>query len=438
MRMHRWMIGLLAPAALALSVAACDLDSVLDVPDPDVVSVPVVQNPENLPAVKAGAIREFARAYGGTQNAEGGQILYSGLFADEYYHSGSFTTRQEVDARDIQETNAGNGTAFFWLQRARNHAALAERMYAGSEQAESQDHAEMLGLEGFTYVLFGENYCSGVPFSTLPIEGETEFGDPLSRAQMFELAIDQFDAALAMVSSGTVADMARVGKARAQLNLGQYGAAASTVSAIPTDFARDVAYSQSVQDAWNAVWNLVNAEKRWSAASSEGTNGLPFGADARTEIAFTGPGFRATVDHYEQLRYDEQGDDIPLATGIEARLIEAEDALNNGPRADFFSIHNALRTAAGLPVITDTGQTFDELVDLHFAERAYWLWQTSHRLGDLRRLVLQYDRTPQSVYPITATVQGETMGNHLTLRVPFDERANPSYDHTACDPTQAG
>ncbi|MFO7893472.1 MAG: hypothetical protein R6U63_07060 [Longimicrobiales bacterium] len=430
-------VWLLAPA-LALAVAACDVDSLLDVPDPDVVSVPVVQDPENLSAVKAGAIREFARAVGGVQNNEGGQILYSGLFADEYYHSGSFTTRQEVDARDIAETNAGNGTAFFWLQRARNHAALAAQMFAESDEAGSADHADVLGLEGFTYVLFGENYCSGVPFSTLPIAGETEYGEPLSRTEMFNRAIDQFDAALGMVSSGTEADMARIGKARALLNLGQYGQAAALVSSIPTSFGRDVAYSESVQAAWNAVWNLVNAEKRWSAAASEGTNGLPFGTDARTTIAFTGPGFRATVDHYEQLRYDTQGDDVPLATGTEARLIEAEDALNNGPRADFFSIHNGLRTAAGLPTLTDTGQTFDELVDLHFEERAYWLWQTSHRLGDLRRLVLQYDRSPADVYPVGATVQGETRGNQLTLRVPFDERTNPSYDASACDPTQPG
>jgi hypothetical protein len=435
--MHKWMIGLLAPA-LALSVAACDVESVLSVPDPDVVAVPVVENPENLPAVKAGAIREFARAYGGTQNNDGGQVLYSGLFADEYYHSGSFTTRQEVDARDIQETNAANENAFFWLQRARNHARLAAGMFADSDEAGSEDHAEVLGLEGFTYVLFGENYCSGVPFSTLPIEGETEYGAPQSRTQMFERAITQFDAALGMVTTGTVADMARIGKARAQLNLGQYAQAANTVSAISTGFARDVAYSQSVQDAWNAVWNLVNAEKRWSAAFSEGTNGLPFGADSRTDLAFTGPGFRATVDHYEQLRYTNQGDDIPLATGIEARLIEAEDALNNGPRADFFSIHNALRTAAGLPALTDTGQTFDELVDIHFEERAYWLWQTAHRLGDLRRLVLQYGRSAADVYPVGPTVQGEARGNQLTLRVPFDERANESYDPSACDPTQAG
>jgi predicted small lipoprotein YifL len=432
--MRNWMIGLL----LLVPLAGCDLDGLLEVPDPDVVSVPVFEDPENLPAVRAGVVREFARAYAGTQNGEGGQILFSGLLTDELFHSGTFTTRQEVDQRRIMETNSSNQTAFFWLQRARNHAETAAGLYVGSEEAGSEGHAEVVGLAGFSYVLFAENYCSGVPFSVLPIEGETVFGDPESTEEILDRAIARFDEALDLAPDGTGVDlMARIGKARALLSLGRTDEAAQMVANVPTTFEYVVAYSSAVRAANNAVWNLINAEKRWSAADSEGTNGLPFRSveDPRTPTSPNGPGFDGNVQAFAQLKYPEPGSDVVLASGIEARLIEAEAALQTD-RGRFFDLHNSLRGMIGLDAVEDAGQSTAELVELHFAERAYWLWLTSHRLGDLRRMIRQYGMTADQVYPVGMTVRGRDRGDMVTLLVPFTEQENPSYDPTACDPTR--
>lgn len=425
---------------LTLALGACDTNSILEVPDPDVVSVPVFSDPSNLPAVHAGVLAEFARAVGGTQNSEGGQVLVSGLFSDELYHSGSFTTRQEIDARDVQDTNATNQTAFFWLQRARNHAEQAGELFAGSDEAGSESHAEVTALAGYTYVYFGENYCGGVPFSTIPFEGgPTVFGSAQTTDQILDRAIARFDDAMAMGPDADLTMMAEIGKARALLDKGEFAQAAQTVQGIPTTFQWDVAYSSNALSAYNAVWNLVNAEKRWSAAGSEGTNGLPFltNEDPRTPTEFTGGGFTSSVPHYDQLAYTGPGSNIVLASGIEARLIEAEAALEANDRDTFFAMHNAARATMELPDLQDTGQTMDELVDLHFRERAYWLWLTSHRLGDLRRLVRQYGRSANSVYPIGPTVQNSSRGNQLDLPVPFTETNNPNYDPTMCDPTGA-
>jgi starch-binding outer membrane protein, SusD/RagB family len=62
------------------------------------------------------------------------------------------------------------------------------------------------------------------------------------------------------------------------------------------------------------------------------------------------------------------------------------------------------------------------------------MWLTAHRLGDLRRLVRQYNRPINAVFPVGISVRGEPYGDHVTLRVPFAERNNPLYSPEACDP----
>jgi hypothetical protein len=426
--------------ALLVSMAGCDVDSLLEVPDPDVVSAPVFADPANLAAVRAGALSEFARALGGERNDEGGQVLFSGLLADELYHSGSFVSRQEIDARSTRDTNTSNEEAFFELQRARSHAEQGAALFAASDEAGSEGHAELLALAGYTYLYFAENYCSGVPFSTIPHEGgESLFGSPSATSEMLDLALDRFEEAEGYGPSPALVNTIRVGRGRALLDMGQFDAAGQAVSAVPTPFVSVTAYSEENPRAFNAIWNLINAERRWSASVGEGTNGLPFivNGDPRTPGAFDGGGFELSVSHYSQFKYPSPGADVPLATGIEARLIEAEAALQDDDRPAFFGIHTTLRGTIGLSSLQDTGQSDDELVDLHFAERAYWLWLTSHRLGDLRRLVRQYGRPVGSVFPIGPTELGSSRGNHVTLRVPFSETNNPNYDPTSCDPTIA-
>jgi hypothetical protein len=69
-------------------------------------------------------------------------------------------------------------------------------------------------------------------------------------------------------------------------------------------------------------------------------------------------------------------------------------------------------------------------VDLLFEERAYWLWLTGHRLGDLRRLIRQYGRTANQVFPVGAVPPGvaaNTYGSDVNFIIPADERNNPLF-----------
>ena len=66
--------------------------------------------------------------------------------------------------------------------------------------------------------------------------------------------------------------------------------------------------------------------------------------------------------------------------------------------------------------------------DLHFSERAFWMFSTGHRLGDLRRLVRQYERNADSVLPWGDYHRGGTYGSDVNLPIPIAEAFNPNFD----------
>ena len=118
---------------------------------------------------------------------------------------------------------------------------------------------------------------------------------------------------------------------------------------------------------------------------------------------------------------------VPLATGIEARLIEAENLLANNDASGWLGKLNAARTTvAGLPPLADPGSTAAR-VDLLFRERAFWMYFTSHRVGDLRRLVRQYGRAAESVWPTGTYFKGGVYGADQNLPPSQAERNNPEY-----------
>jgi hypothetical protein len=177
--------------------------------------------------------------------------------------------------------------------------------------------------------------------------------------------------------------------------------------------------------------------------------------DPRVPFSGPRPGFDANIPVFLDLRYPDFGADVALASGVEAQLIRAEAALNGNQPAEFLSILNSLRSdvrtlmnviapdavypagfARTLAPLTDPG-TQAARVDLLFKERAFWMFTTAHRLGDLRRLVRQYKRTPQSVYPSGPYFKGGVYGNDLAFPVPFDEANNSRFDPATCNTQQA-
>ena len=139
------------------------------------------------------------------------------------------------------------------------------------------------------------------------------------------------------------------------------------------------------------------------------------------------------AQHFTQTVFPTAGSPMPLATGVEARLIEAEAALKKTTMATYLAKMNDARTTVStLTPLADPGSTVAR-ENLLFRERAFWFWGTAHRLGDLRRLVKDYKRGAETVYPTGPYFKGGAYGTDVVLIPAQAEKNNPAF--TGCSAT---
>ncbi len=451
-------------AACLLGAAACQQE----VTNPSIITPGTIGSPSALPTIRDAAIGDFSLAYTGS-GADGSQgiegvIMYSGLLSDELINSETFPTRIEVDRRSISLTNSDIDLWFRNLQRSRKSAEFAVQEYRqlATDTTKQPGLSEMLSLAGYTYLFMAENWCSGVPISNILPDGTLQFGMPLTTTALLDTASSRFKQALN--AAGTLAagpattldvGLATVGLGRATLDsatsaAGMAGAAA-IVASVPTSFVYNVFHSNNNTREWNGIFTAMPFAKRYAVSDAEGTN--PFNAlhfvsapDPRDPVYQTGKGFDGSTPQWNDGRFLSASDPDPLATGAEARLIEAEAALAGGDTATMLARLNALRAnppayfgpeeATGItpmPALTTTGLTSSQVQDLLFTEREHWLLDSGHRLGDLRRLSHAggfYQRDPNTVFPTGAYFKGGNYGTDTNFPVPFSETNNPNF--TGC------
>ncbi len=430
---------------LAAGVSAgCSTDTLLDVVDPDVLNPQDFATAAGADPLRFGAIQDFQDVFAGSGDS---YIIVSGNLADEMYSTDTFDDRLFTNQRTANDNLPVLDGLYRSLHRARAGSARAIFVLESVVPGQVSNIAELYGLLGYTQNFFGELYCSGVPFSVETDSG-TEFGESLTTAQVYELAVGNFDKAIAGAGTRTdVKNMASIGKARVLLNQGQFAAAAAAVAGIPTSFKYQTFYSTASNGQNNSVWGaLLNGVTRYAVVNNEGTNGMAWlqtPADPRIPWqASTRTGFNGTSTNLPNiLKYGSvaatRNAPVTLADGVEARLIEIEAGLQANTQAArdaAFASLNTLR-ATGIspamdPIAGSAPTTQAAAVDLLFKERAFWLYLTGHRLGDLRRLIRQYGRSANSVFPtgnLPSPLAG-TYGEGVNLPIPFDETNNPKFD----------
>ena len=472
---------LLALVGLASLAPLASCNDPLHVSIPDIVQPGQLTDSAALATVRAGVLGDFGIAYtgdhpdgSGATGASEGVIMYGGLLADEWINSETFPTRIEVDARTIQETNADVDLWFRRMHQARTSAEKAAAQYARFAFPHSDpNRAEMLTLAGMTYVFFAETWCSGVPISHLNADGTIAYGTPLTTRDLLDTAIARFDAAITATSDADMTAFATVEKARAVLDTSGFAAAGALANAVPTSFVYLEEHSENTDRENNGVFNANFPDQRYAVANAEGGNGFrfrsawdrrtPFIAPTDPSSGDTLPGFDGETILWTQQRYGSRKTSITVATGVEARLIQAEAALRTGdtlaggqflaqlnqPRVSptersyfdpspFAPGDTTTQPIGALPALSVTDITnAGGAVNLLFAERARWLWLTAHRLGDLRRLVRPlaqggYGRPANSVFPTGPyfKVNFANYGTDVNFPVPVTEKNNPNF--TGC------
>ena len=107
-------------------------------------------------------------------------------------------------------------------------------------------------------------------------------------------------------------------------------------------------------------------------------------------------------------------------------MIEAEAQLKAGDAAAALATLNAARTTvSGLDPLEDAGSP-DARLDQLFRERAFWMFSTGHRTGDMRRLIRQYNRAANTVFPTGAWHKGGNYGVDVNVPLPQAEQNNPN------------
>jgi hypothetical protein len=443
-------------------VAACT--GLLDVPlPPGTVDPGVLASVEGALAIRSEALIALNRNYGG-QRGDYGITLGSGVLTDEFITGGvgfRFGDPNSPFAGDVVDRRVMTGASgdltnqLSGVVQFRQYAILAvAAIRANHNPGYGPLVAQMFYLQGFAELLIAENFCSGVSLSDVVPGGDLLYGSPLTTQEMFTRAAADFDSALVQLADPSIAPAAtdtagltlatrvryaaKIGKARALLGLGDFARVAELTADVPDDYV----YALQYDGASNVNVYQVNSFFPFTVPDREGGNGLPFRSanDPRLPIVNTGMTylFDDADTIYIPAKYNINGSSpIPIASGIEARLIEAEAALGDDDPVTWLARINHLRETMISPSMADTTDpgTPDGRLSLTFYERGFWLFGTGHRLGDLRRLVKVYGKSANAVFPsgpyvagaIPSMGFGPNYGTDIGFTVPASElQYNPN------------
>ena len=378
------------PAAAVLlfgavaTLAACDA---LSVQNPAAINEEDLTDPNLITAMANSVVSEFQGMYS--------QLAYTlAVFTDEVVTGETATTWMELDLRIISPTTtAVSSNVYVPLQRAR-HAGddMAARLKKLVENPSADLRvATALAYGGYSYVLLGEYMCHA------PIKvGE----DALSSDQLLAIAIQRLDeamnVAMAAKSQGAnasqadrLAFLARVGAARAALQMGNNSLAVSYASGVPGDFVywvRHLSEPTSVRNVF-AARTTGSSQTLGVDVAFRGLNDrrVRHAANPRTGgnqktllwTPFQPPSFSGWTEAGGDMAF-QHDTDIRMSSGLEARYILAEAGGMTG--VQLLSFINERRAVGGQGSFAGT----DLMAELRDQRRRDFFLD-GHRLGDLRR-----------------------------------------------------
>lgn len=424
-----------------------------------------VQDPKAT-QTRSGALAAYYGALITFRNATAGDIRSfvptGGLLSDELVVLGPFNlfgdiATEATDRRVLPEftdpasedgfySGAGQTTPYKQLYSGLQKARAEARVTRGLVRTYVPDVPDLVAhlylVEGYADVFLADLFCSGIPLSTVEPDGYT-LASGSTTAEVYATAAALFDSASAATTdSARFGSGAAVGRARVLLALGQFTEAGLAAAQVPDGFSYQLQFDATLKGENNLATdaNFVRGVSPYTygvavgytLANGEGSNGLDYvlGGDPRINAYISGYGFFSAAQYFPQALAADGSSPISIGDWKEARLIQAEAALQAGDVAGWLGLLNQLRQTAitpALPDLVDPG-TPAAREDLLFRERAFWLILTGHRQGDLRRLIREYGRDPTTLYPVGVHPYGKSYGSDVTAPIPAGERVtNPRF-----------
>lgn len=454
-------LGSAVLVTLASALLACGdvTDTLLEATDPDVLNPADVHTAEGADALRIGALARFRDITGGG-GGEGSSWLFGGLLADEWSTSSTFVQNDEADERAMKEDNGTVDGMWYRLHRARTSANQAITALKEFRPDEEVDIAEMYLVRGFAEYQLAQDFCSPMPLSD-GSGAEIVLSAPITRTEVLNKALASLDTAMTMSAGPTdsaslnVHRAARVARARAFVALNKLTEAAALVpqgtgaGQVPNNFSYNQTFS--LTGGTNTLWNQPRSSRRYTVGDSlEGNarnllvkNAIPFfsAKDPRLPVNYTVSSSGDTTKSQDGFTFSRtttlwgQLTAVPIVNGIDARLVQAEERLSVDDYTGMTAILNALRDTSRTLGAISSGKmtaltaptTRDAAIDLFFREKAFWTFSRGQRLGDLRRLMLYYNRPQDAVFPVGEHYRGGSYGTNIALPVPTSERNNPNY-----------
>ncbi|HEY8470865.1 MAG TPA: RagB/SusD family nutrient uptake outer membrane protein [Longimicrobiales bacterium] len=408
--------------AIGAVLGGCDvLDEALNVEAPHVIDARDMDDPQNARLLVTGAIADF-------ECALGAYIVNSGLLGNELRDASVTSARFSLDQRTIDESSpygtnscTGNPPGIYvpistaiWT----SNNALEKLKSWTDEQVPNRTEliAYAAAYSGYSHILMGEGFCSAV------IE---ENGPEVTPQQVFEVAVERFTEAIAAaqaVNNQDILNLARLGRARARLNLEDFAGAAADARAV---LASDPRYTKvaTTSTASSRRWNRVGDEFFGGRITVDSSyfgltvDGVP---DPRVRVINTGENghdnftpVHIVAKYGESLSPALREVPVPIATWREAHLIIAE--AEGGQEA--VDQINVLRNYWGLPEFA--GGTDEEIRAQVIEERKRELYLEGHHLNDLRRFDIPNTPPPGAPYR-----QGGLYGSARCFPLPAVERNN--------------
>ncbi len=363
-----WPALAVAPI-LTLALGACDFDEILQVDLPGDVTEPDLTDPALASTLTLSVQADF-------ECGLVDYIWYGGLWYSEFLNASSSRPNALMELRaqliDVyaDPCSSGTGPIYGPMMTPRLQAVRTKDFFAGYESGAVPNATELLAgvslYQGYAEQIMGEYHCGVVVLD--PVQYPE--GGPLgTREEAWQRAIELFNEA---ISGGTadVRNAAYVGRARANLNLGNMSQVVADADLVPEGFQFHATYSNTPDRRRNKVsrrniqdqslmphrYYGVPGESQMTISDDGRATWLDKGGgtdDPRIMVNFVfGSDGKPLLDNREgrlllreQNKYRDNDDAIPFATWREAQLMKAE-ALGGQEAVD---IINVLRTnPAGL------------------------------------------------------------------------------------------
>jgi len=448
---HRARAVVVGAAVSVLAGCSTFKDQLLDPQQPGIIAPEQVGSPTAANALRVGAISRLKTA---TMGTGGNETMWTmgGLLTDEWKSGDTFSQRVETDQRTVQESNADVATFYRSEHEARGAARDAIDALNKYLPEPKANIAQMYWAMGLAEDQLSEAFCNGVPFG-VTVDGVPNYSDPMTNVQGFTLALAHIDSGLALATASDTFSVNTkynllVTKARILIQLGRFTDVPAVTASVPTNYRWYMTFSATTAD--NPVWSFNSSQKRWVVGDSFDVTGviknaLPFASAKDPRVPVTGTSVNSSLkvafDNFTQFVSQSlwgRDDWGPVISGIDARLYEAEAKLQASDIAGMMTILNDLRaspqkltnvyTTPVMPALP-TPATQNDAINLYFREKAFWVFSRGQRLGDLRRLVRQYKRPQDQVFP-TGTFHkngNPPYGSDVNFPVTSNETPNPNF-----------